>query len=124
MLCEDARPLGEAHPQPLRVVPRDQGRPVRQVPSDPRDPGAGSGDCLASTGRVTLSVVIPTLDESARIAARLRELAALSVEEIVVVDGGSRDGTADVARAHGGVRVVVTPRGRGQQLNAGARDAR
>jgi rSAM/selenodomain-associated transferase 2 len=72
---------------------------------------------------VTLSVVIPTLDEAARIGRRLRELAGQRVDEVVVADGGSRDGTPDLARAAAGVRVVSAPRGRGQQLNAGARVA-
>jgi rSAM/selenodomain-associated transferase 2 len=69
---------------------------------------------------VTLSVVIPTLDEAARIGARLRELSARHVDEVIVADGGSRDGTIDIARAHPNVRVVEAPRGRGRQLNAGA----
>jgi rSAM/selenodomain-associated transferase 2 len=73
---------------------------------------------------VTLSVVIPTLDERARIDARLRELSARRVDEVIVADGGSRDGTVEVARAHRGVHVVTAPRGRGRQLNAGARSAR
>jgi rSAM/selenodomain-associated transferase 2 len=39
--------------------------------------------------------------------------------ELVVVDGGSADGTAAIARADG-ARVVTAPRGRGSQLAAGA----
>jgi rSAM/selenodomain-associated transferase 2 len=72
---------------------------------------------------VTLSVIVPTLDEAARLAVRLRELAARRVDDVVVADGGSRDGTVEIARAHPGVRVVDAPRGRGRQLNAGARAA-
>ena len=41
-------------------------------------------------------------------------------ERIVVVDGGSRDGTQRVAHEHGAV-VIEAPRGRGAQLAAGAR---
>lgn len=40
--------------------------------------------------------------------------------EIVVVDGGSRDRTADRARA-AGARVLASPRGRAQQLETGRR---
>jgi rSAM/selenodomain-associated transferase 2 len=69
---------------------------------------------------VTLSVIVPTLDEAARIGSRLRELSVRRIDEVIVADGGSRDGTVEVARAHPGVRVVSAPRGRGQQLNAGA----
>lgn len=72
---------------------------------------------------MTVSVVIPVLDEVARIGTRLDELAAHRFHETLVVDGGSRDGTADVVRAHGGARLVTAPRGRGSQLNAGARAA-
>jgi len=71
----------------------------------------------------TVSVVIPVLDEAARIGARLAEVAALGVHETIVVDGGSRDATRDVVLAHPGARLVSAPRGRGTQLNAGARAA-
>ena len=67
--------------------------------------------------------MIPVLDEAARIDARLTEVAALGVHETIVVDGGSRDATCDVVRRHPSVRLVTAPRGRGPQLNAGARAA-
>ncbi len=71
-----------------------------------------------------LSVVIPTLDEAARIGARLGELVAMSgVDEIVVADGGSRDATLHIASGFRGVRVVGAPRGRASQQNAGAEAA-
>ncbi len=72
-----------------------------------------------------LSVVVPTLDEAARIGARLDELAAMpGIDEIVVADGGSRDATIQVASARPGVRVLAAPRGRASQQNAGAAVAR
>jgi rSAM/selenodomain-associated transferase 2 len=40
-----------------------------------------------------------------------------------VVDGGSRDGTGDVVTGRPGVRLLVAPRGRARQMNAGARQA-
>lgn len=68
-----------------------------------------------------LSVVVPALDEAARIGPVLRALLALEGSpEIVVVDGGSRDGTVAAARAFDGVRVIASERGRGAQLHAGA----
>ena len=58
-----------------------------------------------------ISVVIPALNDAVMLAACLRALAAQSrpADEIVVVDNGSADDTAAVARA-GGARVVVEPR--------------
>ncbi len=72
-----------------------------------------------------LSVVVPVLDEAERIGRQLAELGAtVGIDEVVVVDGGSRDGTPDVVRRAPGVRLITAPRGRGTQLNAGARAAR
>jgi rSAM/selenodomain-associated transferase 2 len=67
-----------------------------------------------------VAVVLPVLDEEARIGRRLAQLAHYGVAEIVVVDGGSRDRTMDIARAVPGVRVLSAARGRGTQSNAGA----
>lgn len=67
-----------------------------------------------------VSIVIPTLNEAASIARTLESVAHLrGVREIVVVDGGSADETACIARAHG-ARIIEAPRGRGVQLHAGA----
>jgi rSAM/selenodomain-associated transferase 2 len=63
----------------------------------------------------TLAAVIPALNAAAMLP---RTLAALGDIEAVVVDGGSRDGTAAVARTCG-VRVVAAPRGRGEQIASG-----
>ncbi len=68
-----------------------------------------------------LAVVIPTLNEAARLPRLLEDLDRLTglVTEVVVVDGGSGDGTAEIARSQG-VTVVETSAGRGEQLLAGA----
>jgi rSAM/selenodomain-associated transferase 2 len=66
----------------------------------------------------SLSIIVPTLDASAYLPATFAALAEAGAE-LVVVDGGSSDGTAAVAHA-AGARVVVAPRGRGIQLAAGA----
>lgn len=71
-----------------------------------------------------VSVVVPVLDEEARIGRQLRLLAGSGPwHEVLVVDGGSRDDTVDAARAVEGIRVLSAPRGRGFQMNAGARAA-
>ncbi len=75
----------------------------------------------------TVSVLVPTLDEERRIAATLDHLAALPGRfEVIVADGGSRDATVALARAHPSApRVVVAPvGGRGAQCNAAAALAR
>jgi rSAM/selenodomain-associated transferase 2 len=67
-----------------------------------------------------LSIVIPTLDEAPHIARIIAELRADGTPcDIIVADGGSTDGTADIAR-EAGAQVIDAPRGRGQQLHAGA----
>jgi rSAM/selenodomain-associated transferase 2 len=66
-----------------------------------------------------LSIVIPALDAAASLPRTLAALGEWPDAEIVVVDGGSRDGTAALARA-AGATVLVAPRGRGPQLAAGA----
>ena len=67
-----------------------------------------------------LSVIIPTLNEEKRLPALLAGLQrAAPPLEIIVVDGGSRDRTVDVARAAGAV-VYSSAAGRGRQLAIGA----
>ncbi len=70
-----------------------------------------------------ISVIIPVLDEERRIGALLAELRGRGFTEVIVVDGGSRDRTVEIARAAcwGGPRVATAPRGRASQMNAGAR---
>jgi rSAM/selenodomain-associated transferase 2 len=85
--------------------------------------GAAEVASVGPPGRI--SIVIPSLDEAANLARLLPALAvAAPGRDVIVVDGGSRDRTADVVRAAGGVRYVASPRGRARQMNAGARVAR
>jgi rSAM/selenodomain-associated transferase 2 len=67
-----------------------------------------------------LSVVIATRNEAARLPALLAQLAAAPalVREVLVVDGGSGDGTGWLARL-AGARVLTTEPGRGLQLGRG-----
>ena len=70
-----------------------------------------------------VSIIIPTLNEAARIGMLIESLRALTGDkEILVVDGASEDGTAAIAGSLG-VRVIPCERGRGQQLSTGARAA-
>jgi rSAM/selenodomain-associated transferase 2 len=67
--------------------------------------------------RPRISVVIPTLNAAEGLAATRAALDP--ADEVIVVDGGSRDGTAALARELG-ARVIETAPGRGGQLAAGA----
>jgi len=67
-----------------------------------------------------VSIVTPTLNEERNVAARALELGRQSGPwEWIVADGGSSDRTVDVA-AECGALIVVSKRGRGAQLGAGA----
>ncbi len=72
-----------------------------------------------------VSIVVPALDEAANLERLLPDLAARCPgAEVIVVDGGSRDGTGAVAQRHPAVRYLESPPGRARQMNAGARAAR
>jgi rSAM/selenodomain-associated transferase 2 len=58
------------------------------------------------------------------LADTLAGLPAARDLEVIVVDGGSRDGTPEVAGRFPHCRIIEAPRGRGSQMNAGARLAR
>lgn len=73
-----------------------------------------------------IAVIIPVLNEQKALPALLPVLIPLGFEEIIVVDGGSRDGTVDVARkmlestSDSRYRIITGPCGRASQMNAGA----
>jgi rSAM/selenodomain-associated transferase 2 len=70
-----------------------------------------------------VSIIVPTLNEEARIASTLKALQSLSGDkEIIVADGGSEDRTVEIATGLG-VRVVSCERGRGCQIRTAAHQA-
>jgi len=70
-----------------------------------------------------ISVVIPALNEGERISRLVGDLCCEQDVEVIVVDGGSSDGTREAAR-DAGADVMRGQRGRGAQMNEGARRAR
>jgi rSAM/selenodomain-associated transferase 2 len=71
---------------------------------------------------MAISVIIPTLNEEAVLAETLQSLRRQQPAEILVVDGGSSDGTEAAAAAAD--FFLRAPRGRASQMNAGAARAR
>lgn len=74
-----------------------------------------------------ISIIIPTLNAGATLPATLASLLEANqrglIREVIISDGGSDDLTRDIAE-EAGARVVVGPKGRGQQLIRGAELAR
>lgn len=72
------------------------------------------------TSRLTgVTVIIPCLNEEAAIGSVIRDVLEQGVDEVVVVDNGSTDRTAEVAR-QAGARIVAQPkRGYGNACAAG-----
>src|SRR5262245_61235439 len=70
-----------------------------------------------------LSAVVPTGNEAEHLVPTIRSLRRGGIEEVIVVDGGSRDGTMALARQHAD-RAIEAAGGLFTQLNAGAREAR
>ncbi|MEV0234068.1 glycosyltransferase family 2 protein [Nonomuraea sp. NPDC050786] len=94
------RPLTAAQTVAAAAVLARLARGRRRLPPLRALPDAG----------VTVSVVIPARDEAARIVPCLRAvLAAPAVSEVIVVDDGSRDGTAEVAASLGAKVVTAGP---------------
>lgn len=68
-----------------------------------------------------LSIIIPVLNEAGVLPGLLDHLAPLQAQgaEMIVVDGGSEDGSQQIASG-AGVQLVHSERGRARQMNAGA----
>jgi rSAM/selenodomain-associated transferase 2 len=86
-----------------------------EAPDSPR----GRGDRPASLSPITVSIVIPTLNEADGIVETLAAAAAAHPYELIVVDGGSVDQTRAIATDAGCV-VLHAPAGRAVQMNTGA----
>ena len=70
---------------------------------------------------IKISVIIPTLNASESVLRTIKSIQS-AADEVIIVDGGSTDGCAQVAR-DAGAKVIQTGRGRGLQLSVGANAA-
>lgn len=111
--------------RPENVAVRDDPalRGIRPDLPQVRDLAASAGSSAQRVGYVVpvrIGVVIPALDEAESIEAAIASALASADPEVavLVVDGGSRDATAILARA-AGARVLTCPAGRAQQQQAG-----
>jgi len=69
-----------------------------------------------------ISIIIPTLNEEENIAGCLASCSTSPDMEMIIVDGGSRDRTAQIARSCGAKVIQLAP-GRARQMNVGAKSA-
>jgi rSAM/selenodomain-associated transferase 2 len=71
-----------------------------------------------------LAIIIPVLNEAATLRPRLEALQTLRQQGVtlILVDGGSADGSAEIASQLTD-QLLITPRGRARQMNAGAHAA-
>ncbi|WP_420870570.1 TIGR04283 family arsenosugar biosynthesis glycosyltransferase [Mariprofundus ferrooxydans] len=67
----------------------------------------------------SIAVVVPVLNEQALLPALLERLHALPADEVVIVDGGSTDGTCQMLE-NSTIRWISSAAGRANQMNAGA----
>lgn len=73
--------------------------------------------------KIKYSVIIPTLNEEAFIAKCIESTRyILSEAEIIIADGGSTDDTIKICKQYD-VKIINSVKGRGQQLNDGAKAA-
>ena len=73
-----------------------------------------------------ISIVIPAFNEEKQLPVLLKHLEACSsgyISEILVVDGGSVDNTAEIAKNHPKVTYIPSEKGRAVQMNTGAKFA-
>ncbi len=76
-------------------------------------------DTALNTALERISVIIPALNEAERIERAISSITPSTHIEVIVVDGGSTDGTIKLVQALG-IQVLSSPAGRAAQMNRGA----
>ena len=71
-----------------------------------------------------ITVIIPTLNEVECIETMLEELCQFNIDEVLVVDGHSTDGTPELVKKLGFKVVMQEGRGYGNAVNTGLKHAR
>ena len=79
----------------------------------------------ARAGFLRISIILPVLNEGPIIVAALNRLQPMRARghEVILVDGGSTDSTVDLSRSLAD-QILLAPRGRAAQMNAGAKAAK
>jgi rSAM/selenodomain-associated transferase 2 len=90
---------------------------VNRKPTSPST--TPSNPSAESPQTITVSIIIPTLNEGDLIAEAIEKAWQTTADEVILSDGGSTDQTIAVAQGLN-CKIVKTSPGRGQQLNAGA----
>jgi glycosyltransferase involved in cell wall biosynthesis len=92
--------------------------------SDRSARSSGPVDVPADEPAWPVVLIVPAWNEAETIGAVLDEVPRDAVDRILVVDGGSRDGTAEIARRRGADVIVQRRRGYGAACLEGAEEAR
>ena len=90
-----------------------------QLPTPSRQGAGQSVDCTEGGGGLSVAVIIPALNEAECIAQVLKAIPSEAVDEILVVDGGSTDGTVALAEANGARAISELRRGYGRACATG-----
>lgn len=71
---------------------------------------------------MTLSIIIPVINEEKNLEKLLPILVNSKAKEVIIVDGGSTDNSKQIAEKFG-AKVITAPKSRAKQMNAGAKEA-
>ncbi|MGN6695266.1 MAG: glycosyltransferase family 2 protein, partial [Aquihabitans sp.] len=122
--AEQHAPLAERAPEPAPTRSEGLGQVIDLPPATGRAPAFDRRRSSWAAGMPRVTIVIPTLNEERNLCHVLPRVPAW-VDEVIVVDGRSTDGTiAEARRLLPTVRIVEEPkRGKGRALFAGMRAA-